>query len=59
MANKPGEMALKAMKESNNKLVQFKTPNIPQKRKSKMKILNEEQYIEVRNFYNLIKTNSK
>lgn len=46
MTNKPGEMALKAMKEANNKLVQFKTPNIPQKRKSKMEILNEEQYIE-------------
>lgn len=54
MTNKPGEMALKAMKEANNKLVQFKTPNIPQKRKSKMEILNEEQYIEVISFHNSI-----
>lgn len=54
MANKPGEMALIAMKEANNKIVQFKTPNIPQKRKSKMEILNEEQYIEVGKFYNSI-----
>lgn len=47
MGNKPGEMALEAIKKMSNKVSVFKVPTAPQSKKSKMKILTEEKYIEV------------
>lgn len=47
---KTGEMALEAIKKQNKEVVAFKIPNAPKIRKNQMKILTEEQYIEVR-FY--------
>lgn len=47
MGNKPGEMALEAFKKMNSKISVFKVPLAPQSKKSKMKILTEEKYIEV------------
>lgn len=48
MTEKLGERALVAMKEMNNAVVLFKKPTIPRTKKGQMKILTEEQYIEVR-----------
>lgn len=47
MANKPGEMALVAMKKLDKAIVPFKVPAAPAPKKFQMKILTEEQYIEV------------
>lgn len=44
---KPGEKALEAMKNLTNAVSIFKVPKLPEQRKRKMKILNEDQYIEV------------
>lgn len=45
---KPGERALEAMKQMGNAVVQFKMPQVPKTKKGQMKILTEEQYIEVK-----------
>lgn len=47
MTEKPGEKALMAMKQMSNTVVEFKVPRVPSSRKGQMKILTEEQYIEV------------
>lgn len=47
MSGKPGEMALVAMKKLDQAVVPFKIPNAPAPKKFQMKILTEEQYIEV------------
>lgn len=47
MMEKPGERALEAMKKMNNAVVEFKMPKVP-KKIGQMKILTEEQYIEVK-----------
>lgn len=47
MTEKPGEKALMAMKQMSNAVVEFKVPRLPNIRKGQMKILTEEQYIEV------------
>lgn len=47
MGKKPGEMALEALKKMNDKVSVFKIPSAPQTKKSRMKILTEEKYIEV------------
>lgn len=47
MTEKLGEGALQAMKEMDKAVVQFKVPMQPKMKKSQMKILSEEQYIEV------------
>lgn len=51
MGNKPGEMALEAFKKLNSKISVFKVPLAPQGKRSKMKILTEEKYIEVSGFF--------
>lgn len=48
MTQRPGEKALLAMKSMNNKIVEFKIPSAPKKQYSKVEILTEEKYIEVR-----------
>lgn len=48
MQQRPGEKALQAMKAMNNKIVEFKMPSAPKKQSSKVEILTEEKYIEVR-----------
>lgn len=48
MSTKPGEKALEAIKKLNSEVSLFKVPKAPQCiKKNKMKILTEEQYIEV------------
>lgn len=47
MTEKLGEKALQAMKEMNTAVVEFKMPTVPKSKKGHMKILSEEQYIEV------------
>lgn len=48
MSSKPGEKALEAIKKLNAEVSLFKVPKAPQlTKKSKMKILTEEQYIQV------------
>lgn len=47
MTEKLGERALQAMKQMNNAVVEFKVPKAPKAKKGQMKILTEEQYIEV------------
>ena len=47
MTEKLGERALQAMKEMNTAIVEFKVPMVPKTKKGQMKILTEEQYIEV------------
>lgn len=47
MGKKPGEMALEALKKMNDKVSVFKIPSAPQVKKTRMKILTEEKYIEV------------
>lgn len=47
MANKPGERALVAMKNMDKAIVPFKVPRVPVTKKFQMKILTEEQYVEV------------
>lgn len=47
MGNKPGEMALEALKKMNDRVAVFKIPSAPQTKKLRMKILTEEKYIEV------------
>lgn len=54
MTEKLGERALQAMKEMNTSVVEFKVPRIPQTKKGQMKILSEEQYIEVNSLVHLI-----
>lgn len=49
MTGKPGEKALEAMKNLDNAVVIFKKPQIPRTKQGKMKILTEEQYVEVNN----------
>lgn len=52
MTEKPGERALEAMKKMENAIVEFKMPKVPMTKKGKMKILTEEQYVEVK-YYDL------
>lgn len=47
MTEKLGEKALEAMKKMDNAVVEFKIPKAPKTKKGNMKILTEEQYIEV------------
>lgn len=47
MTEKLGEKALEAIKKMNNAIVEFKVPKAPKAKKGQMKILTEEQYIEV------------
>lgn len=47
MGTKPGEKALEALKKLNSEVSLFKVPKVPQTRKPRMKLLTEEQYIEV------------
>lgn len=48
MSSKPGEKALEAIKKLNAEVSLFKVPRAPQlTKKLKMKILTEEQYIQV------------
>lgn len=48
MSSKPGEKALEAIKKLNAEVSLFKVPRAPQlTKKTKMKILTEEQYIQV------------
>lgn len=47
MTEKPGERALEAMKKMDNTIVEFKKPKVPTTKKGQMKILTEEQYVEV------------
>lgn len=47
MTNKPGERAIIAMKNMDKAIVPFKVPRVPDARKFQMKILTEEQYVEV------------
>lgn len=47
----PGEKALLAMKKLTNSVSIFKVPKAPEKRKRQMKILPEDQYIEVSAHY--------
>lgn len=58
MNKKPGEKALDAIKKLNNSVTLFKIPKIPQKKTDKVKILTEEQYVDVsyllNKFYNYI-----
>lgn len=57
MTEKLGERALQAMKEMSNSVVEFKVPKAPKMKKGQMKILSEEQYIEVNflsAFYSLL-----
>lgn len=52
MAEKPseiGEKALIAIKQMENAVVEFKVPKVPMTKKGQMKILTEEQYVEVSN----------
>lgn len=58
MTEKLGERALQAMKEMNTAVVEFKVPMAPTTRKGQMKILTEEQYIEVNCAYFLGNNNS-
>lgn len=44
---KPGERALEAIKKMENAVVEFKMPELPRTKKGHMKILTEEQYVEV------------
>lgn len=46
MTEKLGERALEAIKKMDNAVVEFKMPKVPTK-KGQMKILTEEQYVEV------------
>lgn len=48
MTEKPGERALEAMKKLDNAVVEFKMPKVPKTKRGQMKILTEEQYVEVR-----------
>lgn len=50
MTEKLGEKALEAMKQMDNAVVEFKLPKVPKAKKGQMKILTEEQYIEVSHF---------
>lgn len=50
MTEKLGEKALEAMKQMDNAVVEFKLPKVPKTKKGQMKILTEEQYIEVSHF---------
>lgn len=50
MTEKLGEKALEAMKQMDNAVVAFKLPKVPKAKKGQMKILTEEQYIEVSHF---------
>lgn len=45
--NKPGEMALIAIKNQNKAVQVFKKPNVPLKKKEKKIILSEESYLKV------------
>lgn len=47
MSTKPGEKALEAIKKLNSEVSLFKVPRTPRTKKTKMKILTEEKYIEV------------
>lgn len=47
MTEKLGGKALEAMKQMDNAVVEFKIPKAPKTKKGNMKILTEEQYIEV------------
>lgn len=47
MTEKLGERALEAMKQMDNAVVEFKIPSAPRTKKGQMKILTEEQYVEV------------
>lgn len=47
MGTKPGEKALEALKKLNTEVSLFKVPRVPQTKKPRMKLLTEEQYIEV------------
>lgn len=52
--DKPGEMALVAIKTLTNSMSIFKVPKMPTqkpKQKDKMTILNEDQYVEVNNIF--------
>lgn len=54
MAEKPseiGEKALIAIKQMKNAVVEFKVPKVPMTKKGQMKILTEEQYVEVSNTF--------
>lgn len=50
MSEKTGEKALEAMKKLDNSVVVFKKPQLP-KAIRQMKILTEEQYVEVSNHF--------
>lgn len=47
MCSKPGEKALEALKKLNSEVSLFKVPKAPLAKKPKMKLLTEEEYIEV------------
>lgn len=48
---KPGERALEAIKKMDNAVVEFKMPKLPRTKKGHMKILTEEQYVEVEYYH--------